>query len=256
MILFNRTLSFEHTAATANGLEDDGLQQELLIFRRTGFSNTTALQDVVNYSPTTVVNATNFTLNQPLELVSSSINDRVGGVGVQLVKVSGVLESGLLGVEHVTINGTTPVRLLTNFRNVNNVTVIGATSVNGVPAGLVTLRPVATPTLTLLQLSLSTTSESSLFTVPSNAKAVITNLILSVTHSTSSVITRVCVLRSEIPGVFVPICDLSLMGSNVTQLDLNLALKPLDTIKIAATPSATQTASRVSGSMELVLIKR
>lgn len=256
MILFNRTLSFEHTAATANGLTVDGLQQELVIFRRAGFSNVTALQDAVNYAPTTTISATNYTLDQPLQIVSSSTADRaVAGTGVKTVRVSGVLDSGLLATEDVNLNGTTPVSLITNFRNVNRMVVVDAVSANGLPAGIITLRPIAAPTTTFLQISLSTTSESSLFTVPSDAKAVITNLILSVTHATSTVVTRVCVLKSEVPGVFVPICDLTIMGSITTQLNLNLSLKPLDTIKLAATPSASQTFSRVSGSMELVLIK-
>lgn len=254
MLLFNRKLSFESTAAVSNGLIEDGLEQKLIVFRRLGFANTTALQDVVNFNPTTTVTASNFTLNRPLQIASSSTADSATGTNARTVTIFGVLASGLLGSETVTLNGTTPVNVLTNFRNVNSMEVTTAASLNGLPAGVITLRETAAPTNTFLQIALSTASESSLFTVPANTKGVISSLTTSVYHSTSSTMTRVAVLVSSQTGIFKPVLDVTIDGNKLQQLTFNTAIPPLSTVKITATPSATQANLRVSGSLEMTLV--
>lgn len=255
MILYDRALPFNLTAAVGQGLDTDGLQQERVIFRRMGFANTTALQDVVNFNPTTTTTATNFTLNTPLEVVSSSVVDSATGSGARVVRIKGLMEDGTFGFEDVVLAGTTPVQVTTNFRNVNSMLVVSANSVNGFPAGVVTLRNKLTPTIVYLQLALSSISESSFFTTPAGTKAVITSFSLAATHGTSSVLTRLCLMKSQDGQIFTPIWDVSVLGSSTQQIQSTIAVMPLETIKLAAVPSATNANLRVTGTMEIAVIK-
>lgn len=86
--------------------------------------------------------------NQSMEVVSSSANDTVVGSGARKVRVEGVFinADGLfeLAYEIVELNGTTPVVLSTEFREVNTMYVVEygsyVTTSAGATHGTITLR--------------------------------------------------------------------------------------------------------------------
>ena len=74
----------------------------------------------------------------PCSIVSDSADDSAAGPGARTVRVSGINDSGVVTVETVTLNGTTPVSLANSYRRIFSTRVSESGSWDATNAGTIT----------------------------------------------------------------------------------------------------------------------
>lgn len=106
-----------------------------------------------------------------VEVVSSSANDDSDGTGARTVRITGLDANWDVLSETVTLDGTTPVDTVAQFRRVHTATVMSAGS-GGVNAGIITVRHSTTTANVFLAMAVGRNqSNVSAYTVPAGYTA-------------------------------------------------------------------------------------
>lgn len=124
--------------------------------------------DIWDWQPGTVKTYTGFPTStlETISVFSSSTDDASGGNGARTVRLTGLGDNYDVLQETVTLNGTTPVATLGQFRRLHTATVL-TTGPNGGNAGIITFRHTTTTTNIFLNIAVGRNqSNASAYTVP------------------------------------------------------------------------------------------
>lgn len=114
-----------------------------MIGRRETFANNTQLQDIVEFSGASLINA-GFPSGTSIEMVSTNAGDTAAGIGAKSIRITGTDANGNLRIATYATNGTTPVALGADWDAINIAEAECGSNIT--PAGNVTIRSVETPT--------------------------------------------------------------------------------------------------------------
>ena len=231
-----------------------------VVFERSAgtFQNTTEYHDCCEFL-TTGTSFTPVTVNDILQVVSSSANDAALGTGTRTVGITYLDESGILSQEIVTLNGTTPVSV-----NIQASAIISMYALSGgsspVSAGTINLRNTNTPSIIYEQISIGgNQSQSGRFTCPAGYFARLKCCTISVQGAAIEM--KIRTTRNQFDGSFSGGRYLFKAGAKLaagSSIDINLNNIRLDagqTVKISGIADGAAATTRIHGSLQLDLIK-
>lgn len=225
------------------------------------FSNNTALHDYCEFltSSANDVVFTPVTVNDALEVVSTSANDTSNGTNTRTVGVVYLDANGMWSQTIVTMNGTTPVPLT----GITASAIICMSAYTGgtaqVSAGDINLRKVGTPTTIYEQIKAGgNQSQSGRITIPTGYYAILDDCHISVQGQPTE--TKVRLTRSKFDGATV---DRYLFYATIKLVSGAAIFMPLQgirldqgqSLKISGAVDATTSNPRVHGSLDIQLIK-
>lgn len=232
-------------------------------FRRDGFPSTTSFASVTNITGATFANFA--PMGNPIELVSTSVDDAAAGLRARKVRVWGLGPAPAFTelTTVVEMNGLTPVNVPGGFTYINKINVIEVGTPFSTNNGTITLRRTSNPASIYAQIDPNNgnTSETALFIVPGNCFGIYHGIDVNLSHSSSGTIFRVLVAATTdefnpttTTNSFNQIMDIASVAGSVLHLeDVNI-LPPLAVVTVSAFPLAQAANGRVSGRLSLSIV--
>ena len=119
-------------------------------------------------------------VGEPLEIVSSSLNDdAAGGTGARTVRLFGIGANDLELIEDVDLSGTTPVQTVGSFLRIPRLIVVTAGS-GRTNEGTITVATVNTATMQGIMSPGTSTTQAGFYSIPSNKESFMTSFTAAV----------------------------------------------------------------------------
>jgi hypothetical protein len=179
------------------------------------------------------------TVQQRMEIVSSSANDTLAGTGIQKVKIYYLDATGAEFTEIVSMSGTTPVSTVaTNIYRINDF-VASQVGTNGMSVGNIVIRNLATTPVYSEIAAGYTRDRSVIYTVPKGKTLFVTSMTFGCVYTTSGKSERFTFLGTydDLGGTllnfFVPYAETVLVDNSIVRtFEVPFKLPSLTDIKV------------------------
>lgn len=229
----------------------------ILYFRQYGESGTLSAGVEEEYWPAGGTR-TRLTAAETMDVVSSSVQDSIGGTGVSFVQIKGVDADYNLVTEVVVLTGTTPVTTTNSFFSIYQMVGIPGLASGKNNAGLITATSSSTSAEQCRILATVGVSQVSHFTVPAGYTGFITQIILSMYRvSGTSPEYGEAIFRQGIHAIGA---EVSPVRSSVSSIVPNIYDKPMPLVvaqkdELWLTGISDKNGARMAVQYDIVLLK-